>query len=273
MRGTKLLRLLWPLALGLLAACNGGPPPPDFTISLNPTSLTVQQGGSGTTQLTLTPQNGFTGMVALTLEQQDGTAAPSGITLSPASVTVSGSSPVTQALTLSVGGSVATGTYNLRVKATSGSLVKTANITVTVDVQPVIRIVLTWVSSIDLDAHLTGPLPDGTRFHVYWNNDSVLPYAELDQDSSDGGPETITIYQRISGVYRYSVHHFFGSSSSYQLSNSGAQVRVYRGNDLVATFNVPPNQPGNLWTVFEMSGDTITPVNTISYVSSASAVP
>jgi hypothetical protein len=107
-------------------------PPPDFTISLDPTSLTVQQGGSGTTQLTLTSQNGFTGNVALALERQDGTAAPSGITLNPTSVTVSGSNPVTQTLTLSVGGSVATGTYNLRVKATAGSLAKTANLSLTV---------------------------------------------------------------------------------------------------------------------------------------------
>ncbi|WP_152640247.1 COG1470 family protein [Thermus filiformis] len=105
------------------------PTPPGFTISLNPTSLTVQQGQSGTTTLTITPQNGFTGEVTLALERQDGTPAPSGITLSPTSVTVSGSSPVTQVLTLSVGAGVTTGTYNLRVKATSGSLVSTANLT------------------------------------------------------------------------------------------------------------------------------------------------
>jgi hypothetical protein len=41
--------------------------PPSFTLSLNPTSLTVQQGGSGTTQLTITPQNGFTGTISLSL--------------------------------------------------------------------------------------------------------------------------------------------------------------------------------------------------------------
>jgi hypothetical protein len=51
----------------------------DFTISLNPTSLTVQQGGSGTTTLTITPQNGFTGAVGLSL-----VGAPSGVSLSPA---------------------------------------------------------------------------------------------------------------------------------------------------------------------------------------------
>jgi hypothetical protein len=61
---------------------------PDFTISLNPTSLTVQQGSSGTTRLTITPLNGFTGTVNLEL-----VGAPSGVTLSPTSVDVTGSEP------------------------------------------------------------------------------------------------------------------------------------------------------------------------------------
>jgi len=99
----------------------------DFTISLNPTSLTVQQGGSGTTTLTITPQNGFTGAVGLSL-----VGAPSGVTLSPANVTVSGSSPVNQTLTVNVGSGVAPGTYNLQVRATSGSLTKTASLSLTV---------------------------------------------------------------------------------------------------------------------------------------------
>jgi hypothetical protein len=103
------------------------PQPPDFTLSLNPTSLTVQQGSSGTTQLTITPQGGFTGTVSLSL-----VGAPSGVTLSPTSVSVTGSSPVTQDLTVSVGSGVAPGTYNLQVRATSGSLTKTANLSLTV---------------------------------------------------------------------------------------------------------------------------------------------
>jgi hypothetical protein len=69
----------------------------DFTLSLNPTSLTLQPGQSGTTTLTITPQGGFTGTVSLSL-----VGAPSGVTLSPTSVSVTGSNPVTQDLTLSV---------------------------------------------------------------------------------------------------------------------------------------------------------------------------
>jgi len=121
------LFLVLALLLGACSGPSGNHPPSDFTLSLNPTSLTVQQGSSGTTTLTITPQNGFTGTVSLSLVR-----APSGVTLSPASVTVSGSSPVNQTLTVNVGSGVAPGTYNLQVRATSGSLTKTANLSLTV---------------------------------------------------------------------------------------------------------------------------------------------
>jgi len=106
-------------------------PKKDFTLSLNPTSLTVQQGSSGTTQLTITPQNGFTGTVALSLVDGNGNPV-SGISLSPTSVNVTGSSPLTQTLTVNVGSGVAPGTYSLQVRATSGSLTKTASLSLTV---------------------------------------------------------------------------------------------------------------------------------------------
>jgi carboxypeptidase family protein len=144
------------------------------------------------------------------------------------------------------------------------------------------RIILTWSATPrDLDSHLTGPLPDGTRFHMYYpyaeaNLGSPWPeYVTLDLDDvTSYGPETITIYQQIDGVYRYSVHDYTNgnSSSSTALSNSCAQVRVYRGSDLVATFNVPFNQGGTLWTVFELSGVEITPINTMSYETSPPSI-
>ena len=118
-------------ALTLTVSAPGGGGSPDFTISLNPTSLTVLQGSSGTTQLTLTPQNGFTGPVNLSLVDGSGNSV-SGISLDPPSVNVTGSVPVTQTLTISVNSGVATGPYNLQVRATSGSLTKTANLSLTV---------------------------------------------------------------------------------------------------------------------------------------------
>ncbi len=117
-----------PLALAVLAACSR---PPDFTLSLSPTSLTVQQGGSNQTTLTLTPQGGFTGPVNLSLVDRNGNPV-SGITLSPTSLNVTGTSPVTQTLTINVATNVDADTYNLRVRASSGNIARTAGLTLTV---------------------------------------------------------------------------------------------------------------------------------------------
>jgi hypothetical protein len=123
------------LALLLLASCNWQRPQPSFTLALNPTSLTVQQGASGQTTLTVTPQNGFTGTVSLSLVAgQD--QVPQGLTLSPGSVQVSGSGPVNQPLTLSAQPTTPTGTYRLKVRATSGSLTREADLTVVVTAPP-----------------------------------------------------------------------------------------------------------------------------------------
>ena len=135
------------------------------------------------------------------------------------------------------------------------------------------RIILSWGEEpSDLDSHLTGPTPDSSRFHIFFSNETYavndIVYADLDLDDTDSvGPETTTIYQQISGVYRFSVHDYSNKSSleSNALSTSGAQVKVYRGDGLIATFNVPVNQGGTLWTVFELNGNTITPINAMSY--------
>lgn len=137
-----------------------------------------------------------------------------------------------------------------------------------------ISIILTWGSTPpDLDAHLTGPLPDGTRFHMYYLLSEDMygtewpDYVTLDVDDDNGyGPETIIILQQIAGIYRFSVHdsESSGNPNSTALSNSGAQVQVYKGSFLLETFHIPTNQIGNLWTVFEMDGNTITLVNALT---------
>jgi len=139
-----------------------------------------------------------------------------------------------------------------------------------------VRIVLTWGSSpSDLDSHLTGPNTTGSRFHVYWSNPSTsVNHASLDVDDiSSYGPETITITDLRTGVYRYSVHDFSnrGSTSSNELSLSGATIEVYFGTSEVYTLNVP-NQNGTLWTVFEINNGVLELVNNMSFESSPSSV-
>jgi len=134
-----------------------------------------------------------------------------------------------------------------------------------------LRVVLTWgASPADIDSHLTGPTTDGGRFHVYYAALGALdvsPFAALDIDDRSGyGPETVTIIRQLSGTYRYSVHDYSnrGATSSTALASSGARVDVYRGNTLLRRFFVPGGG-GTLWTVFDLNGSTITPINTMSY--------
>ena len=132
-----------------------------------------------------------------------------------------------------------------------------------------VRIVLTWGSTpADLDAHLTGPNPsDANRFHVFYSNRlsaGATPFAGLDVDRRDGnGPETISLTKlNPGGFYRYSVHDYTNGAKPglTELGQSGAKVELYTANGL-RTFFVP-NQAGNLWTVFELSGDIANPTIT-----------
>ena len=77
--------------------------PASLSLTLEPTSLTISRGATGSLRATLTPQN-FQGQVSLSLQ-----GAPSGVSVSPGTVQVSGTTQAT--LTLSVGASVAPGTY------------------------------------------------------------------------------------------------------------------------------------------------------------------
>jgi len=96
---------------------------PDFSLSANPSSLTVAQGNSGTSTITITPLNGFTGSVSLSAS-----GVPSGVTaqFSPNPATS------TSVLTLTVGAGAATGTSTITVTGTSGSLTHTTTVQLTV---------------------------------------------------------------------------------------------------------------------------------------------
>jgi predicted ribosomally synthesized peptide with SipW-like signal peptide len=190
------------------------------------------------------------------------------ITLPPGnySVTVSGDNYITQ-------------TFNIGVN--EGEETQAPPQTVTEELEDhQTRIVLTWgAEPSDLDSHITGPSADGGRFHVYYshmNHSDGVQEVQLDiDDTSSYGPETVTttINHQIEGEYRYYVHDYsnLSSSTSSAMAQSGATVNVYRGNELVGSYNVP-NQPGTLWKVLTINGGTITPINTMSFHSNPSTI-
>ncbi len=127
------------------------------------------------------------------------------------------------------------------------------------------RVQLTWgASPEDLDSYLSGPGNDGERFYVtcggdyYYNNELMVEH-DVD-DVTSYGPETITVLRQLTGTYRYLVKNF---SQEAEMSTSGAKVTLYQGDQVKAVFNVP-NSSGRWWTVFDLNGSTLTPINTMS---------
>jgi len=134
------------------------------------------------------------------------------------------------------------------------------------------RIRLSWGSSPrDLDSHLVGPTIDGGTFHLYYpmadanGGHSNRQYYTLDlDDTSSYGPETTTIQTVVDGKYYFYIHNYSGEGS---FGTSAAQVEVYNGDEIIATYNAPLNQGSGLyWNVFVLDtvAETITPVNTVS---------
>lgn len=137
-----------------------------------------------------------------------------------------------------------------------------------------IRVVLTWgASPSDLASHLVGPNASSTtRFHLYYEYKDIGAagtdswQADLDYDDRTAfGPEVVTIRQFVPGTYYFYVHNFSnrGTSDSTVLSNSGAKVQVYRGNEPtpINEFTVTQNQVGTYWNVFELTVDSDHSVN------------
>lgn len=133
-----------------------------------------------------------------------------------------------------------------------------------------VRIVLDWGEyPQDLDSHLFTPY-DGDKeedeYHIGYNNKKD-PYGNhLDVDDTDGyGPETMTIRDLGNGCYKYYVADYTHCSeddpTSYEMSQSGAQVNVYTSEGEVQNFYVPKNRSGVIWEVFEIRNGKINQIN------------
>ncbi len=130
------------------------------------------------------------------------------------------------------------------------------------------RIVLTWgANPEDVDSHVQGKLSDGYSFHVYFNSpyayDGSTEVCNLDvDDTTSFGPETITLNLTTGDPYYYYVHRYSGYGT---LSSSSAQVKVYQGAVLLATFNVPTDQgSGDYWNVFAIENGDLRIKNTVT---------
>ncbi len=111
-----------------VASCAGAPPPPpapDFTLSATPASAAVPRRGSAKYTVSVGSVNAFDGVVSLGVS-----GLPAGATgvFQPPTVTTSGSS----ILTVTTSSSTKPKSYSLRMTGTSGTLVHSTSVTLTV---------------------------------------------------------------------------------------------------------------------------------------------
>ena len=108
------------------------PPPQDFSIGANSTSITLSQGSSATAALTLSSVSGFSGAVNLTATVSPMIGNGPGATLNPTRVTLTSGGTSNSLLSISTSGMTPTRGYTIFVLATSGTLSHSLSISLTV---------------------------------------------------------------------------------------------------------------------------------------------
>ena len=103
---------------------------PNFTIGASPSSLTIAQGGNGTSTITITSQNSFNSATTLSA-----TGLPSGVTaaFSTNPVTPPANGGATSTLTLTASATATTGSASVTITGTSGTLTHSTTIALTVN--------------------------------------------------------------------------------------------------------------------------------------------
>jgi kumamolisin len=116
-----------PNGTGLINALAPASTSPAFAIFSSPASVSVVQGGNGSSTISTTVSGGFDSAVALSASGQ-----PSGVTVSfsPTSIAAPGSGSST--LTIDVAAGTTAGTYTITVTGTGGGITHTTTVTLTV---------------------------------------------------------------------------------------------------------------------------------------------
>ncbi len=118
----------WSTRLASLKFPNcGSPPPPDFTISASPSSVTVVQGQQGASTITTTVSGGFNNAINLSAS---GVPAGTTVAFSPNPIPAPGGG--TSTMTINVGSTTTPGTYSITVTGTGGTTQHSTTVMLTV---------------------------------------------------------------------------------------------------------------------------------------------
>ena len=198
---------------------------PDFTISASPTSLTVQQGGRGTSTITTAVLNGFNSSIALSAS-----GMPSGTTVSFNPTTIPAPGSGTSTMTVTVGSATATGNYTITVAGNGGGAQHTATVTLTVTTVS--------LASPTLVQHVTcpnsGPIGGGVGGY---NSPTPSYNCPLPEPSQQGNALVVGFFSDNSGSPTWSVSD--DKSNTWTLArsttdNKGNIIAVYYALNVAA---------------------------------------
>ena len=117
----------------VLLSCGGSSMPkpvPDYSLSANPTTITLVPGGPGQpVTISVSAINGMTGMVTVMIS-----GLPSGVTAQPATLTMAPGAM--QSVTITAASSAVAGSATLTLTGTSGMLSHTSTVMLTVSSPP-----------------------------------------------------------------------------------------------------------------------------------------
>src|SRR5438445_4550783 len=249
--------------------------PPDFTITANPSSLTINSGSSGSSTITVTSINGFIGTVSL--------SSSAGSSLDVYSLTVGSGGTATATLTITNPSS--SGTYT--VSGSSRALSHSADVTVTVlIVQSAPQNLVATPGKTQVALTWSAPASNGgatiTGYSVYRgtasNGEDATPIATVGTTSyTDSGlTNGQTYFYKVTAV-----NSVGGSSQSNEASATPVAIPsapqnlvAFSGNAQVGlTWSAPSSNGGSAITGYDVyrgtlpGGEGATPIATVGTTS------
>ncbi len=230
---------------------------PSFTLSAAPTSVTVVQGGSGTSTITVNPMNGFNGSVSLAVTS----TLPSGVTASfnPTATSSTSVLTLTASATATVGGPV-----TVTITGTSGSLTQTTTVSLTVTAAPSFTLSAaptslsiaegsSGTSTITVNPlngfngsvslAVTSTLPSGVTasFNPTATSSTSVLTLTASATATVGGPVTVTITGTSGSLTQTTtVSLTVTAAPSFTLSAAPTSVTVVQGGSGTSTITVNP---------------------------------